>query len=121
MADCLSMKMVKLLIALLAGAWLAVPVFAQDETPMPRGHGMKMMKGMHEEMSADMKAMDEKLDKLVIDMNTSATPEKKLDAVIAVLNEMVAQHKKMHEKSAQRWERRHPMSSASPTAEEKKE
>ena len=66
------------------------------------------MKKMHDEMQPEMKAMDEKLDKLVIDMNTAVTPEKKLDAAIAVINQMVAQHKKMHEKMARRWEEHHP-------------
>ena len=61
----------------------------------------------HEEMQAEMKTMDERLDKLVIDMNTAATPEKKLDATIAVLNEMVAQHKKMRERAMQHMEEMH--------------
>ena len=78
------------------------------------------MRAMHEEMSAEMKAMDEKLDKLVTDMNTATTPEKKLESTIAVINEMVAQHKKMHEQAAQRWEERHPATSASPGAEGQK-
>jgi hypothetical protein len=61
----------------------------------------------HEEMQAEVKTMDERLDKLVIDMNTAATPEKKLDATIAVLNEMVAQHKKMRERAMQHMEEMH--------------
>lgn len=67
------------------------------------------MKGMHEDRQAEMKAMDERLDKLVTDMNTAVTPDKKLDGAIAVINEMVAQHKKMHDHMMQRWEghRRH--------------
>lgn len=79
------------------------------------------MRAMHEEMSAEMKAMDERLDKLVIDMNTATTPEKKLEAAIAVINEMVAQHKKMHEKGARHWEEHHhPEGGASPMGEGQK-
>jgi hypothetical protein len=92
----------------LAAIGLIVPAFAQEPQPMPQGPGMKM-KGMREDMQAEMIAMDEKLDKLVTDMNTAATPDKKIDATIAVINEIVAQHKKIHEKMTQRWEehRRH--------------
>src|ERR1041384_1461588 len=99
------MKITNLLTALSVAVWLAGPVFSQDQKPMHGGPEMKMK--MHEEMSTEMKAMDEKLDKLVIDMNTATTPEKKLEAAIAVINEMVAQHKKMHEKAAQRWHEHH--------------
>ena len=65
------------------------------------------MKQTHEEMQAEMKSMDERLDKLVIDMSTAATPEKKLDSAIAVINEMVAQHKKIHERAMQHMEESH--------------
>jgi len=66
-----------------------------------------MKKGMHEDMRAEMKAMDDRLDKLVVDMNAAATPDKKIDAAVAVINEMVAQHKKMHERMAQRGMKHH--------------
>ena len=113
------MKITKLLTALSVAVWLTGPAFSQDQKPMGGGPEMKMK--MHEEMSAEMKAMDEKLDKLVIDMNTAATPEKKLDAAIAVINEMVAQHKKMHAKAAHRWEgRHHPEGGASPMGDAQK-
>jgi hypothetical protein len=62
---------------------------------------------MKEDFRAEMKAMDDKLDKLVVDMNAAATPEKKIDAAIAVINEMVVQHKKMHERMAQHGMRHH--------------
>jgi hypothetical protein len=85
----------------LAGAGLC-----QEPPPVPPETDAKM-KATHEEMQAEMKMMDERLDKLVIDMNTSATPEKKLDAAIAVINEMVAQHKKMRERAMQHVEESH--------------
>ena len=81
-----------------------VGVAFSQEPPPPPGSGMKPT---HEEMQAEMKAMDERLDKLVIDMNTAATPEKKLDAAIAVINEMVAQHKKIRERAMQHMEEGH--------------
>lgn len=87
--------------ALSVGLWMCLPAFAQEQKATPKGTAE--MKGMHEEMKADIKAMDEKLDKLVVDMNAALTPDKKLDAVIAVVNEMVAQRKKMHETMAQCW------------------
>ena len=97
------MKIAKLLPILSVALWVSVPAFAQDPPKKSDDSGMKM-KGMHKEMKAEMNAMSEHLDKLVMDMNAAATPEKKLDAVIAVVNEMAAQHKKMHEKMMQRRE-----------------
>ena len=99
------MKISKLFLILSVALWVSVPAFAQDSQSKSSEEdpGMKM-KGMHKEMKAEMKAMNEHLDKLVIDMNAAATPEKKLEAVIAVVNEMAAQHKKMHEKMMQRRE-----------------
>ncbi len=51
---------------------------------------------MHEQMMADMKAGDAKLDALVKDMN-AATGDAKVDAIAAVVNELVRQQKAMHE------------------------
>lgn len=104
------MKIAKLFLILSVALWVSVPAFAEDPQPKSDDSGMKMKgmhEGMHKEMQAEMKAMDDRLDKLVVDMNTAATPEKKLDGVIAVVNEMAAQHKKMHEKMMQRREERH--------------
>jgi hypothetical protein len=100
------MKIVKLLMMLSIAIWISVPAFAQGQKPTPQESGTKS-KAMHQEMQAEMKAMDEKLDKLVVDMNAAATPEKRLEAVMAVINEMVAQHKKMHERMEHRWMRHH--------------
>src|SRR3977135_1340598 len=94
------MKMVKLLMVLSAALWISAPAFAQEK-PTARDSVMK------EDFRAEMKAMDDKLDKLMVDMNAAATPEKKIDAAIAVINEMIAQHKKMHEKMAQRRMKHH--------------
>ncbi len=59
-------------------------------------HCHEMMQ-KHEQMQKDMKAMDSKLDGLVADMNKAASSTK-ADATTAVINEMVAQRKKMNEK-----------------------
>jgi hypothetical protein len=66
----------------------------QSQTPLP--DTMKM----HEQMMAEMKAADAKLDALVRAMN-SATGEKKADAIAAVVNELVNQHKSMHGRMGQ--------------------
>lgn len=97
------MKIGTFTVALLVALWLIIPAFAQEPKSMAQGPGMRM----HDDMQAEMKAMDEKLDKLVIDMNTAATPDKKLDSAIAVINEIVAQHKKMNQHRMQRWEGHH--------------
>jgi hypothetical protein len=99
------MKIAKLLMIVSLAFWMSVPAFAQEEKPAAQAPAMK--KGMHEDMRAEMKAMDDRLDKLVVDMNAAATPDKKIDAAIAVINEMVAQHKKMHERMARRGMKHH--------------
>jgi hypothetical protein len=54
------------------------------------------MMAMHNAMHAKMEAMDQELDALVVDMN-SADPSQKVDAVAAVVAELVGQRKVMHE------------------------
>ena len=81
----------------MVAASFAAPAFAQDEKS-DKPDRAQMKAAMHEQMQAEMKAMDEKLDKLVIDMNAAPTPEARLASAVAVINEMVAQQKKMHER-----------------------
>ena len=57
--------------------------------------GMKGMMGKGQMMS-DLKDQDAELDKLVAEMN-SASADKKLDAVSAVVTKLVEQRKAMHE------------------------
>jgi hypothetical protein len=52
---------------------------------------------MHEQMMADMKAADARLDALVKDMN-AATGNAKVDAIAAVLNELRQEQKAMDER-----------------------
>ena len=68
---------------------------AAQETTQPQQPNMQAMMKMHEQMMAEMKAGDAKLDALVKDMN-SATDETKVTAITAVVNELVLQHKTMH-------------------------
>jgi 3-hydroxyisobutyrate dehydrogenase-like beta-hydroxyacid dehydrogenase len=73
-------------------------------TPGEPGHGssqceatMQHMMKMHEQMMADMKAADARLDALVKDMN-AATGTAKVDAMAAVLNELFQQRHAMQER-----------------------
>jgi hypothetical protein len=61
---------------------------------------MQDMMKMHEQMMAEMKAGDAKLDALVKDMN-DAKGDAKVNAVAAVVNELVRQHKAMHGRMGQ--------------------
>jgi hypothetical protein len=56
---------------------------------------MQDMTKMHEQMMAQMQAGDARLDALVKDMN-AAKGEAKVDAVAAVVTELVTQQKAMH-------------------------
>ena len=87
---------------IIAATLPASALFAQEE----HGKMGDMMKGdhaqmaeMHQKMDAEMKAQDAELDKLVAAMN-SATGEKKVDAIAAVVSKLVEQRKAMHEKMA---------------------
>ena len=62
------------------------------------GQSMQMM-AMHEQMMADMKAMDAKMDLKVAAMNAAKGPAK-TNAIAAVINEMVSQQKQMMAKMA---------------------
>ena len=55
---------------------------------------------MHEQMMAEMKAGDAKLDALVTQMSTAAGSAK-VDAVAAVVTELVRQQKAMHQHMGQ--------------------
>lgn len=58
------------------------------------GEGCKGMMEGHEKMMGDMKSMDAKLDEMVAAMN-SASGDKKVEAMGALVSEMVSQRKKM--------------------------
>jgi hypothetical protein len=72
---------------------------AQGAT-QPQPPGMPDMMKMHEQMMAEMKAGDARLDALVKDMN-DAKGDAKVNAVAAVVSELVRQHKAMHGRMGQ--------------------
>jgi hypothetical protein len=72
---------------------------AQGAT-QPQPPAMQDMMKMHEQMMAEMQAGDAKLDALVKDMN-DAKGDAKVNAVAAVVNELVRQHKAMHGRMGQ--------------------
>ena len=72
---------------------------AQGAQAQSQPNMAEMMK-MHEQMMAEMKAGDAKLDALVEDMNAAAG-EAKVNAIAAVVNELVQQHKSMHGRMGQ--------------------
>jgi hypothetical protein len=73
---------------------------AQASQPQQSPSSMQDMMKMHEQMMADMKAADSKLDALVTEMN-GASGEAKVNAVAAVVTELVRQQKLMHEHMGQ--------------------
>jgi membrane protein involved in colicin uptake len=95
-------------------AFTLAPIFAlaQQATPPPSAHQhetaaegktdtdmMKQKKdkqAKHEKMMAEMKAMDARLDEKLAAMN-AAKGDKKVEAMAAVINELVAQRKEMRE------------------------
>ena len=68
---------------------------ATERTAQAQQPSMPDMMKMHEQMMAEMKVGDAKLDALVKDMNAAAG-DAKVNAVAAVVNELVRQHKAMH-------------------------
>lgn len=107
-------KNILLTVIMCAGVGL-VPLVAQtseqQSTPTPspmntmgmnqkeeQNSGMQGMKGMmgKGQMMSNWKDQDAELDKLVAEMN-SASADKKIEAVVTVLNKLVQQRKAMHE------------------------
>jgi hypothetical protein len=75
-----------------------------SQTPSPDSSqgaqaNMANMMKMHEQMMAEMKSADAKLDQLVKDMNV-ASGEAKIAAIAQVVNELAQQQKSMHERMA---------------------
>ena len=85
---------------------LVTDVVAQapsSQSPQPREQSpsnMQDMMKMHEQMMAEMKTADSKLDALVKEMN-AATGDAKVNAVATVVAELVRQHRSMHERMGQ--------------------
>ncbi len=86
---------------LAADAAAQAPPAARGAQPHEQApSNMQNMMKMHEQMMAEMKAADSRLDALVKDMD-SATGEAKVTAVAAVVTELVRQQKSMHEHMGQ--------------------
>ena len=99
------MKTTQLVATLVAASLPLAAIVAEDsgktETNNQRqeqNSGMGEMKGMigKGQMMSNWKDQDAELDKLVTEMN-NAPPEKKLEAVAAVVAKLVEQRKAMHE------------------------
>jgi len=108
-----AMKRTHLLAATMAAAIALAPVLAEDTTKAEApdqtkeqkdcctgmmGKDMGNMMGMMGmgDMMSNWKDQQAELDKLVADMN-SAPPDKKVDAITAVVTKLVEQRKAMHE------------------------
>jgi hypothetical protein len=99
----------RLLVVVLGGTILAIqlvsPAVAQNRQAQPpassaQPQSMQDMMKMHEQMMAEMKAADAKLDALVRDMN-AANGNAKVNALAAVVTELVRQNRSMHEHMGQ--------------------
>ena len=99
------MKTTSLLAIFVAVALPLAAITAEDSSKteatdqkQEQGSDMKEMKGMMGkcQMMSNLKDQDADVDKLVVEMN-NAPADKKLDAVVAVLNQLVEQRKAMHE------------------------
>lgn len=84
---------------------LASPGFAQnpDQPTMSRQQMQEKCQEMmvkHQEMREEMAAMDARLEELVQQMN-AATGEARVDAMAAVINELIEQRREMHDMMAE--------------------
>jgi formate dehydrogenase maturation protein FdhE len=98
-----NMKTIHLLAALIAATLPLTAVLAEDTAKTETTDKQQEqssetgMKGMEMgQMMSNSKDQDAELDKLVAEMN-SASADKKLDAIAAVLTKLVEQRKAMHE------------------------
>jgi hypothetical protein len=103
------MKTTQLLASLVAATLPFALVSAQDasktesaDQKQEQGCGMMGMKGMmgKDQMTSFLQKQDAELDRLVTEMNVAA-PDKKLDAVAALLTKLVEQRKLTHEQMQQ--------------------
>lgn len=91
-------RLVLSLAVIACASFVTVAVTARDQvaqSAQPTPSGMGDMMKMHEKMMAEMKAADARLDALVKTMN-AAVDDAETKAIAAVVNELVAQHKRMH-------------------------
>jgi ABC-type glycerol-3-phosphate transport system substrate-binding protein len=100
MATALARPVLLLAIALALAPIVAATTIAAYASPAqgaqsPAPSNMQQMMKMHEQMMAEMKAADSRLDALTKDMN-AAKGDAKVNAIAAVVTELVQQQKSMH-------------------------
>ena len=91
------MKSTHILAIIVTAALPGAVLLAQPGPPWMQKNAPKME--MNQKMEGEMNAQDAEIDKLVTEMN-SATADKKMDAMAALLTKIVDQRKAMHEKMA---------------------
>jgi hypothetical protein len=84
---------------LLPACFLSASVVAAQQATPPVQPRLPDMMQRHEQMMAEMKASDARLDELVRAMN-AATGDAKISAMAQVINELVRQHQAMHQHMA---------------------
>ena len=95
------MKSTRIAAVIIASLLQTATLSAQDTSSMKEMDEKKHREMMpkHAKMMEEQKAQDAEIDKLVAEMNT-ATGEKRMDAIVAVLKKLIEQRKTMHEKMA---------------------
>ncbi len=92
------MKSQYLLGIAIAASLSGAALLAQDQpSPMGGMHGMNhgQMMPVHEKLQQLQKTQDAEIDKLAAEMN-AATGEKRVDAIVAIVNKLIEQRKAMH-------------------------
>jgi ubiquinone biosynthesis protein UbiJ len=82
------------------GPRAAVTAQSPEQRAEPSSSDMQDMMKMRQQMLAEMKAADAKLDALVEEVD-AAVGEARINAIAAVVTELVRQHKSMHERMGQ--------------------
>ena len=90
------MKSTRILAIIVAAALPNAVLHAQPGPPWMKDNPPKVSE-MHQKMETERKAQDAEIDKLVTEMN-SATGDRKMDAMAALLTKIVDQRKAMREK-----------------------
>ena len=97
------MKSTRILAIIVAAALPGAVLLAQGSASMQGMDKQKHreMMPMHAKMIEEQKIQDTEIDKLRAEMN-AATGEKRVDAIVAVLNKLIEQRKAMNERIASR-------------------
>jgi cell division protein FtsL len=95
------MKSTRILSVVIEGLLQSSMLFAQTPSGMQGMDKQKHreMMPMHEKMMEEQKKQDAEIDKLAAEMN-AATGEKRVDAIVAVVNKLIEQRKEMHQEMA---------------------